>query len=83
MLVDLHGKCLHIGFMLQQLTDTQLVNIRRLCLVDTCEDVGCCDVLHFSHALEICSLTLIAAVLSRVNIQWRSGWNNTALPGQI
>ncbi len=73
---------MHIGFTLRRLTDTQLVNIR-LCLVDTCEDVGCRDVLHFTRALEICSLTPIAAVLSRVNFRWRSGWNDTAFPGQI
>ncbi|KAK0460811.1 hypothetical protein IW261DRAFT_1428754 [Armillaria novae-zelandiae] len=42
----LDGECMHIGVTLRRLTDAHLGQLRKLCLVDTCCDAGCRDVLH-------------------------------------
>ncbi|SJL15327.1 uncharacterized protein ARMOST_18820 [Armillaria ostoyae] len=48
----LDDECMRIGVTLRRLTDAHLGKLRRLCLVNTCRDAGCRDVLHLTHVLE-------------------------------
>ncbi|KAK0467517.1 hypothetical protein IW261DRAFT_1061308 [Armillaria novae-zelandiae] len=55
-LLGLDGECMRIGVTLRRLTDAHLGQLRRLCLVDTCSDAGCRDLMHmrpFSSLEEI------------------------------
>ncbi|SJL18097.1 uncharacterized protein ARMOST_21669 [Armillaria ostoyae] len=49
---DLDGDCMSIGVTLQRLTEAHLRQMKRLCLVYTCRDVGCRDLFHLASALE-------------------------------
>ncbi|PBK95036.1 hypothetical protein ARMGADRAFT_1077798 [Armillaria gallica] len=60
---SLNGECMPIGVTLRRLTDTHLGRMQRLCLVDTCRDAGCRDVLHLAHALERHFLSLEELIL--------------------
>ncbi|KAK0219293.1 hypothetical protein EDD85DRAFT_865887 [Armillaria nabsnona] len=62
-LVGLDGECMPIGVTLRRLTDAHLSGMQRLCLVDTCQDAGCRDVLHLAHALERHFLSLEELIL--------------------
>ncbi|SJL17937.1 uncharacterized protein ARMOST_21507 [Armillaria ostoyae] len=50
--VDLDGACMPIGITLLRLTDAHLGKLKRLCLVDTCRDAECRDLLHLARTLE-------------------------------
>ncbi|KAK0460808.1 hypothetical protein IW261DRAFT_1614484, partial [Armillaria novae-zelandiae] len=50
--LGLDGECMRIGVTLRRLTDAHLSQFRRLCLVDTCRDAGCRDLLHLVCAFE-------------------------------
>ncbi len=45
--------------------------VKRLCLIDTCRDAGCCNLLHLKHASEVSASALAAAVPSIANF-WMS-----------
>ncbi|KAK0184121.1 hypothetical protein F5146DRAFT_324803 [Armillaria mellea] len=49
---DLDWDCMHIGITLRRLTDAHLSKMKRLCLVNTCGDAGCRDLVHLARALE-------------------------------
>ncbi|KAK0219295.1 hypothetical protein EDD85DRAFT_865892 [Armillaria nabsnona] len=59
----LDGECMPIGVTLRRLTDADLGQLKRLCLVDTCRDAGCRDLLHLTRALERPSPSLKELVL--------------------
>ncbi|PBK64941.1 hypothetical protein ARMSODRAFT_978635 [Armillaria solidipes] len=46
------SECVPIGVTLRRLTDAHLGKFKRLCLIDTCRDAGCRDLLHLARALE-------------------------------
>ncbi|KAK0505597.1 hypothetical protein EDD18DRAFT_340295 [Armillaria luteobubalina] len=48
----LDGECMPIGLTLRCLTYAHLGQLKSLCLVDTCRDAGCSDLLHLARALE-------------------------------
>ncbi|KAK0460805.1 hypothetical protein IW261DRAFT_275680 [Armillaria novae-zelandiae] len=50
--VGLDGECMHIGLTLRRLTDAHLGQLRTLCLIGTCCDAGCRDLLHMVCAFE-------------------------------
>ncbi|PBK81031.1 hypothetical protein ARMGADRAFT_1146753 [Armillaria gallica] len=49
---DPDGDCVPIGITLRRLTDANIGKMRRLCLIDTCQEAGCRDLLHLTRALE-------------------------------
>ncbi|KAK0505601.1 hypothetical protein EDD18DRAFT_1400185 [Armillaria luteobubalina] len=51
--LGLDGECMHIGLTLRRLTDAHLGQLKRLCVVDTCCDSACRDLLHMVHAFEV------------------------------
>ncbi|KAK0431450.1 hypothetical protein EV421DRAFT_169149 [Armillaria borealis] len=59
----LDGECMPIGVTLRRLTDAHLGKLKKLCLVDTCLDAGCHDVLHLTRALERRFLSLEELIL--------------------
>ncbi|PBK95033.1 hypothetical protein ARMGADRAFT_1077796 [Armillaria gallica] len=66
--LEVHGagpddECMPVGVTLRRLTDTDLGKLKRLCLVDTCRDTGCRDLLHLMRALERPLLSLKDLVL--------------------
>ncbi len=67
MLKDVDGDCMPSGITLWQLTDVHLDKLKRLYLVDTCRDMGCHDLLHLAHALEVSVQTWVAILSSTVN----------------
>ncbi|PBK95023.1 hypothetical protein ARMGADRAFT_1077788 [Armillaria gallica] len=60
---DLDGECMPIGITLRRLTDAHLGKLKRLCLIDTCRDAGCRDLLHLARALKHPFLSLEELVL--------------------
>ncbi len=46
----LNGGCMHVGVTLRQLMDG---NLKRPYIIDTCRDLGCCDIMHLTRPLEV------------------------------
>ncbi|KAK0431388.1 hypothetical protein EV421DRAFT_170039 [Armillaria borealis] len=56
----LDGGCMHVGVALRRLTDG---NLKRLYVIDTCQDSGCRDIVHLVRALETRLASLEVLVL--------------------
>ncbi|KAK0184100.1 hypothetical protein F5146DRAFT_1125861 [Armillaria mellea] len=59
--LEVHGpgfdrECMPIGVTLRRLTDAHLSKMRRLCLVHTCRDSGCRDILHLTRVMDVRTL---------------------------